>query len=74
MLTPSQLSARWKVPQHRLAAWRHEGKRPAYVKVGNDVRYALTEIEAYEAAQTRNSAVPHRVPETMRERGGMHNT
>lgn len=37
-----------------LAMWRHEGKGPAYRKLGRIVFYAVDEVDAYIEATKRN--------------------
>lgn len=41
-----------------LAAWRYEGRGPAFVKVGRNVRYRETDVKAWLAEQTRTSTAP----------------
>lgn len=42
------LAERWGIPVRTLAAWRYQGKGPAYLKIGGAVRYRLEDVEAYE--------------------------
>jgi hypothetical protein len=50
MLTPEELSARWKgKPKPKtLANWRIEGRGPRATRLGRTVRYRLADVEAYE--------------------------
>jgi predicted site-specific integrase-resolvase len=54
-LSPTQLSQRWNLSPKTLERWRSNGGGPAFVKLGNQVRYPLAEIERYEACRTRAS-------------------
>lgn len=45
-----ELAEHWGIPVRTLAAWRHQGKGPRYMKLGGAVRYRLEDVEAYEAA------------------------
>lgn len=51
-LTSAEVSKRWNnaVSTGTLANWRSAGVGPAYQKFGSKVRYPLTALEAYEAA------------------------
>jgi hypothetical protein len=45
------LAARWGgMSSKTLANWRSRGQGPPFVKFGSAVRYALTDVVAYEAA------------------------
>jgi DNA-binding transcriptional MerR regulator len=50
-----QLSERWKVSARTLEQWRWKGIGPPYLKIGGRVLYSLEDIEAYEAANRRES-------------------
>lgn len=54
-LTPPQLLERWKgqVSAATLATWRSRGNGPPYVKVGGKVLYRVTDVESWEAKNTR---------------------
>lgn len=54
-LTPDELVDRWNdaVTVGTLANWRSQGNGPPFVKFGNRVRYPMTGVEAYEAANMR---------------------
>ena len=49
------LSRRWSISPRTLERWRWLGQGPQYLKIGGRVVYRLTDIEAYEAAQLRES-------------------
>lgn len=54
MLTPKELSERWKVADSTLRKWRVAGTGPAYIKLGDgrnaEVRYSLADVEEFEAS------------------------
>lgn len=50
-LSASQLSARWGCSVGWLANQRSAGAGPAFFKIGSNVRYLLSDIEAYEEAR-----------------------
>jgi len=52
-LTPDDLSRRWMMKIGTLAHWRSRGEGPRFLKLGGNVRYILSDVESYEAAQTR---------------------
>lgn len=52
MLRPEQFAERVGVSARTLANWRSAGIGPTYVKIGASVRYRLSDIEAYEVANT----------------------
>jgi hypothetical protein len=49
-LRPEALAERWATTPKTLASWRHRGQGPTYIKIGSAVRYALTDVLAYERA------------------------
>lgn len=51
-LTPAELSKRWggAVKTGTLANWRSKGLGPAFAKFGSRVRYPLTKVVEWEAA------------------------
>lgn len=52
-LTTAELAARWGVAPGSLVNDRGRGDSVVpYVKIGERVRYRLSDVEAYEAAQT----------------------
>ncbi len=55
-LTEDDLATRWHVSKRTLQAWRAQGHRPRYVKLGTKcVRYPLDEVEDVEQEQLRTS-------------------
>lgn len=55
-LKPEELAARWRTTPGTLKTQRYRRRGPAYTKVGTSVLYKLADVEAYEQAQTRNTA------------------
>jgi len=54
-LTEQQVSERLNVKLATLRKWRLKGGGPRFRKFGSAVRYALVDLEAFEAAATRMS-------------------
>ena len=52
MLRPADLAERWGTSAGRLANMRSAGIGPKYCKIGTSIRYRLSDIEAYEEANT----------------------
>jgi excisionase family DNA binding protein len=52
LLTTSATAEVLGVPRQTLAAWRCQGKGPAYAKVGKYVRYRRADVEAWLETQT----------------------
>ena len=50
LMTPANVSERIGVPSTTLAQWRYLKKGPAYIKVGNHVRYRLDDLLVWEEA------------------------
>ena len=50
MLTERRLAERWAVSQRTLQRWRLEGYGPVWIRIGGSIRYALSEVQAYEKA------------------------
>lgn len=51
-LTDEQLAERWQCHRQTLIRWRSAGIGPKYVKINNQVRYKLFDIEEFEEAHT----------------------
>lgn len=51
-LTTRELSERFRLTIKTLNKMRQNGSGPAFVRIGNRVRYPLSAVEAYERAQT----------------------
>ena len=54
-LNQGELAARWTISHRTLERWRWTGEGPAFIKIGGRVVYRLEDVEAYEAAQLRQS-------------------
>ena len=50
-LRPEALAERWSTTPKTLANWRSRGTGPAFIKIGAAVRYAMTDVIAYEQSQ-----------------------
>jgi hypothetical protein len=48
------LSRRWSISPRTLERWRWLKAGPRYLKIGGRVVYRLEDVEAFEAAQTKN--------------------
>lgn len=48
-LTVKELAARWGKHKSTLDHWRLQGRGPAFIKLGNQVRYDLEEIKRLES-------------------------
>ena len=65
-LTAKELSQRWsgKISPGTLANWRCSGTTttvgPPYLRIGNKVLYALSDVEAWEAKQRYESTAEYR--------------
>jgi excisionase family DNA binding protein len=46
-LTESEAAARLGLKIATLRAWRHQGKGPAYLRLGRAVRYLTTDVEDF---------------------------
>ena len=54
-LTQKALARRWCLSPRTLERWRWLGQGPAFLKLGGRVAYRLEDIEAFEAARTRDT-------------------
>ncbi|WP_296602231.1 hypothetical protein [Nocardioides sp.] len=52
MLKAAALAERWSTSTGRLANMRCAGTGPAFMKIGESVRYRLCDVEDYERANT----------------------
>ena len=52
-LTPVELVKRWRdqISESTLANWRSAGQGPAFAKIGGRILYAMSDVEAWEAAR-----------------------
>ncbi|PLX37069.1 MAG: hypothetical protein C0606_11170 [Hyphomicrobiales bacterium] len=55
LLNPSAAAEYLGSTQSTLSKWRMSGSGPAYIKVGHQVRYARTDLEAWVASCRRES-------------------
>lgn len=61
LMTPHDLAARWGCSVGHLANLRSAGVGPVYLKLGSSVRYRVSDLMQYEAAQAVDTAdVVHR--------------
>ena len=54
-LNQIELAARWNISHRTLERWRWKGEGPQFLKMGGRVVYRLEDVEAFEAAQMRDS-------------------
>ncbi len=54
-MTQTELGERWRLSEATLERWRTESGGPLFLKLGNQVRYRLQDIEAFEEAALRES-------------------
>ncbi|GHC66383.1 helix-turn-helix transcriptional regulator [Neogemmobacter tilapiae] len=52
-LSPQELAQRWSISARSLDRWRAMGTGPAWHQIGGQVRYALSDVEAWEQAARR---------------------
>jgi predicted DNA-binding transcriptional regulator AlpA len=52
LLTEQDLAAELKMKPPSLADWRHRGKGPTYIKLGQLVRYRRSDVEDWLEART----------------------
>lgn len=57
-LTPKEAAERLRSSVPTLARWRSNGDGPVFVKFKGKVLYRLSDMEAYERANTRQSTRP----------------
>jgi hypothetical protein len=56
-LTEAELAERWRLAPKTLQNQRHRGQTPIrFLKIGHSVRYALSDVEAFEAGNYRTAA------------------
>ena len=54
-MTQTELAERWRISEATLERWRTESNGPMFLKLGNQVRYRLQDVEAFEEAALRGS-------------------
>src|SRR5690554_8224203 len=59
LATPAQVSDYLGVPVNTLKQWRVRQVGPRYCKIGGRVRYRWSDVEAFVAAQTKETAEGH---------------
>ena len=57
-MTQTELAERWRLSEATLERWRTESGGPLFLKLGNQVRYRLQDVEAFEEAALRGSTKP----------------
>jgi hypothetical protein len=50
-----ELSRRWRLSPRTIEGWRQRGIGPRFLKVGGRVLYRISDVEAYEAAELRET-------------------
>ena len=53
-LTDRDLRERWKCSRSTLMRWRLTGKGPPFVKINGQIRYKLSDVQKFEAANTNS--------------------
>lgn len=54
-MTQTELAKRWQISEATLERWRTEAGGPLFLKLGNQVRYRVRDVEAFEAEVLRES-------------------
>jgi hypothetical protein len=52
-MTQVELAERWRISEATLKCWRTESSGPLFLKFGNQVRYRVQDIEAFEEVALR---------------------
>ena len=58
-ITQTELAERWRISEATLEHWRTESNGPLFLKLGNQVRYQVQDVEAFEAVALRGSTKTH---------------
>lgn len=53
LIRERELAVRWKISRRTLQRWRAEGTGPAYILIGDAVRYRLDDVFAFEQKMRR---------------------
>jgi predicted site-specific integrase-resolvase len=53
LIRERELAVRWKISRRTLQRWRAEGAGPAYIRIGDAVRYRLEDVFAFEQKMRR---------------------
>lgn len=56
LLTPAEVAERLRVSTRTLEFWRHQGRGPAFVRLGKRVRYRADDVEGFIDAQRSTTA------------------
>jgi len=54
-MTQTELAERWRISEATLERWRTEANGPLFLKLGNQVRYRVQDVEAFEEVALRGS-------------------
>ena len=54
-MTQTELAERWQISEATLERWRTEASGPVFLKLGNQVRYRVRDVEAFESEVLRES-------------------
>ena len=54
-MTQTELAKRWQISEATLERWRTEAGGPLFLKLGNQVRYRVRDVEAFESEVLRES-------------------
>lgn len=60
LMNQKELAERWCIAEATLERWRSIGAGPPYLKLVSQVRYRLSDVEAFEAAGLTTPARPSR--------------
>ncbi len=53
-MTQTELAERWRISEATLERWRTEAYEPVFLKLGNQVRYRVQDVEAFEKVALRS--------------------
>jgi hypothetical protein len=54
-MNQTELAERWRISEATLERWRTEACGPVFLKLGNQVRYWVQDVEAFEEVALRGS-------------------
>ena len=54
-MTHAESAERWRISEATLERWRTESNGPLFLKLGNQVRYRVQDVEAFEKVALRGS-------------------
>lgn len=61
LLSTKLLSRRWNIAPRTLERWRAEGRGPQFVRIGRHIRYRQTDIQTFEAKNTKTTTSEQRL-------------